>query len=104
MKLLIANRGEISIRIADGAQDLGIQTVSIYTQDDDYSRHVSATHESALLQDTGVKGYLNVENIVDIAAEHKCDAVHPGYGFLSENASFAKACEEEGIAFIGPTP
>ena len=104
MKLLIANRGEIAIRIADGAQDLGIPTVSIYSKDDEHSRHVTATGESALLEGAGVKGYLNIEDIVDIAVRHECDAVHPGYGFLSENASFAKACEEADIEFIGPTP
>lgn len=104
MKLLIANRGEIAIRIAEGAQDLGVSTVSIYSKDDEHSRHVALTDESALLKDTGVKGYLNIEDIVNIAIQQECDAVHPGYGFLSENASFAKACEASGIEFIGPTP
>ena len=104
MKLLIANRGEIAIRIADGAQDLEIQTVSIYTKDDEFSRHASATDESAQLEAAGVKGYLDIENIVAIAAEYACDAVHPGYGFLSENANFATSCEKVGISFVGPTP
>ncbi len=104
MKLLIANRGEIAVRIADGAQDLGIQTVSIYTADDEYSRHVTATDKAAPLDGAGVKGYLDIENIVAIATEHGCDAVHPGYGFLSENADFASSCEGADISFIGPSP
>ena len=104
MKLLVANRGEIAIRIADAAQDLGIPTVAIYSKDDEQSRHVSALDESALLNGSGVKAYLNTEDIVDIASRYECDAVHPGYGFLSENATFATSCEEAGIAFIGPTP
>ena len=104
MKLLIANRGEIAIRIADAAQDLDIPTVSIYSRDDEYSRHVSVTDESALLRGVEVKAYLDIENIVDIAKQHHCDTVHPGYGFLSENATFAKACEEAGVTYIGPTP
>ena len=104
MKLLIANRGEIAIRIADAAQDLDIPTVSIYSKDDEYSRHGSVTDESVLLSGVGVKAYLDIENIVDIAKQHQCDAVHPGYGFLSENATFAKACEEVGVTYIGPTP
>ena len=104
MKLLVANRGEIAIRIADAAQDFGIPTVAIYSKDDEHSRHVSALDESALLNGFGVKSYLDIEDIVDIASRYACDAVHPGYGFLSENATFASACEDADIAFVGPTP
>ena len=104
MKLLIANRGEIAIRIADGARDLDIETVSIHTNDDEYSRHVLATDEAAELKGVGVNGYLDIENIVAIGAKYDCDAVHPGYGFLSENSEFAASCESAGISFIGPTP
>ena len=103
MKLLVANRGEIAIRIADAAQDFGIPTVAIYSEDDESSRHVSALDEAALLQGSGVKAYLDVQNIVEIALSYECDAVHPGYGFLSENSTFATACEEASVAFIGPT-
>ena len=104
MKLLVANRGEIAIRIADAAQDFGVPTVAIYSEDDESSRHVSALDEAALLQGSGVKAYLDVQNIIEIASSYECDAVHPGYGFLSENSTFAAACEEASVAFIGPTP
>ena len=104
MKLLIANRGEIAVRIAAAAQDLGIPTVTVFSEDDENSHHVKISEESAPLVGTGVQAYLDGDHIVNLAKELNCTAVHPGYGFLSERASFAQACEEGGIQFIGPTP
>ena len=104
MKLLVANRGEISVRIANAARDLAISTVSIYTPDDHNSRHASMADEAVELHSEGVPGYLDVENIIDIAKSTHCDAVHPGYGLLSEVPYFARACEDAGITFVGPTP
>ena len=78
MKLLVANRGEIAIRIADAAQDFGIPTVAIYSKDGEHSRHVSALDESALLNRSGVKTYLDIEDVVAIASRYECDAVHAG--------------------------
>ena len=104
MKLLIANRGEITIRIAHAARDLGIETVSIYTIDDANSLHILKTDESVQLQGQGVRGYLDVDDVLRAAKETQVDAVHPGYGFLSENASFAQAIENAGLTFVGPTP
>jgi acetyl/propionyl-CoA carboxylase alpha subunit/acetyl-CoA carboxylase carboxyltransferase component len=103
-KLLIANRGEIAIRISRAATELGIETVSIYTQDDSASLHTKKTDTSACLKGTGAAGYLDIDNIVELAIQHHCDGVHPGYGFLSENNAFAAACEAAGIIFVGPTP
>jgi acetyl/propionyl-CoA carboxylase alpha subunit/acetyl-CoA carboxylase carboxyltransferase component len=103
-KLLIANRGEIAIRIARTAADLGIATVSIHSDDDAQSLHTRRTDETRALRGSGVAPYLDIEQIVAIAKEARCDAVHPGYGFLSENAQFASACEKAGLIFVGPTP
>ncbi|MEO2176103.1 MAG: carboxyl transferase domain-containing protein [bacterium] len=102
-KLLIANRGEIAIRIMRSAANLGIRTVSIYSSDDSDSLHAYRADESIALDGTGAAAYLDVDNIVAIARENNCDAIHPGYGFLSENARFALACEEQGIKFVGPS-
>lgn len=103
-RILIANRGEISIRIARAAADLGIQTVAIYSADDSKSLHVLAADEACALSGKGVSAYLNAEQIIDIAKAAGCDAIHPGYGFLSEKADFARLCEKEGLIFIGPRP
>ncbi|MYD42793.1 MAG: carbamoyl-phosphate synthase large subunit [Gammaproteobacteria bacterium] len=104
MKLLIANRGEIAVRIAAAAQDLGHTSVAIYSRDDELARHVAMADAAYPLDESGVSAYLNVDAIVGLAVEHACDAVHPGYGFLSENALFAQACEDANLSFIGPTP
>ncbi len=103
-KLLIANRGEIAIRISRAATELGIETVSIYTQDDSASLHTKKTDAAVCLKGTGAAGYLDIDNIIELAVQQHCDAVHPGYGFLSENKDFAAACEAADIIFVGPTP
>ena len=103
-KILIANRGEISIRIARAAADLGIASVAIYSADDAKSLHVPAAGESCALQGRGASAYLDMEQIIRVAKASGCNAVHPGYGFLSENALFARRCAEENIIFIGPRP
>jgi len=101
-KLLIANRGEIAIRILRAAADLGIATVAIYAQDESQSLHLSKADEAVALPGRGVAAYLDSAGILALAQEMGCDAIHPGYGFLSENAEFAVACAQAGIAFVGP--
>ena len=103
-KLLIANRGEIAIRIARAAHELEIETVAVHTADDARSLHVRRADTAVLLDGRGAAGYLDIPQIVAIAAREKCDCVHPGYGFLSENAAFAAALAQSGIVFVGPTP
>ena len=104
--LLVANRGEISIRVMRAAHELGIRTVSIYSQEDRFSLHRMKADESYLVGEGKgpVEAYLDIDGIVRVALEAGVDAVHPGYGFLSENPAFAEACAEAGILFIGPTP
>ena len=101
-KLLIANRGEIAIRILRAAADLGTTTVAIYAQDESQSLHLSKADEAVALPGRGVTAYLDSAGILALAQEMGCDAIHPGYGFLSENADFAVACAQAGIAFVGP--
>ena len=103
-KLLIANRGEIAIRIARTAADMSIATVSVFAEDDAASLHVKATDEAFALTGSGPAAYLDGERIIDLARESGCDAIHPGYGFLSENAAFARRCAENGLVFVGPSP
>ena len=104
--LLVANRGEISIRVMRAAHELGIRTVSIYSQEDRFSLHRMKADESYLIGEGKgpVEAYLDIDDIVRVALEAGADAVHPGYGFLSENPGFAEACAQAGITFIGPTP
>ena len=104
MKLLIANRGEIAVRIARAAAELGIPTVAVFSEDDARSLHAARTDESAALSGTGPAAYLHGEELLRVAGEHGCDAIHPGYGFLSENAGFARSCIDAGIRFVGPPP
>ena len=101
-KVLIANRGEIAIRIARAAADLGIETVSIFSEDDAASLHTRKTDQAIALAGQGAAAYLDIEQIIAKATESGCDAIHPGYGFLSENAAFANACAEAGLTFVGP--
>lgn len=104
-KILIANRGEIAIRIIRTARRLGIRTVAIYSHDDRNALHVSAADEAWYLgKGTLADTYLNIPLITEIALRAGVDAVHPGYGFLSENEAFAASCEEKGLIFIGPPP
>jgi acetyl/propionyl-CoA carboxylase alpha subunit len=103
-RILIANRGEIAIRIARAASDLGIETVAIYTEDDRASLHVSRADHAVPLRGRGVRPYLDIEQVVAAATDNQCDAIHPGYGFLSENSDFARRCEQDGTSFIGPRP
>ena len=102
--VLIANRGEIAIRIARAAQDLGLRTVAVYSQDDAASLHTQVADESVQLEGLGARAYLNIDGVIAAALANGCDAIHPGYGFLSEQADFAAACAQAGIKFIGPTP
>ncbi|MBR1130690.1 acetyl-CoA carboxylase family protein [Bradyrhizobium iriomotense] len=101
-KLLIANRGEIAIRIARAAADAGIATVAIHPADDALSLHVRVADEAVEIPGRGARAYLDIEAVVKAAKTAGCDALHPGYGFLSENAAFAKACADAGIVFVGP--
>jgi acetyl/propionyl-CoA carboxylase alpha subunit/acetyl-CoA carboxylase carboxyltransferase component len=103
-RILIANRGEIAIRIARAASEMGIATVALYAEDDARSLHVKAADQAVALSGSGPKAYLDIEGVIKAALSAGCDAVHPGYGFLSENAAFAKACAAAGLAFIGPGP
>ena len=102
--LLIANRGEVSIRIARAAADLGLRTVAVYGADDAASLHTRVADEAHALGGRGAPAYLDEEAIVEAAKATGCTAIHPGYGFLSERASFARRCAEAGIVFVGPTP
>jgi pyruvate carboxylase len=105
-RLLIANRGEIAIRVMRAATELGVRTIGIYSQEDRFSLHRTKADEAYLVgaDKTPIGAYLDIEDILRIAREARVDAIHPGYGFLSENPDFAAACEAHGILFIGPTP
>ena len=102
MKLLISNRGEIAIRIIRAAAELGIGTVAVAPRDDAGSLHTGKADELVTLSGSGTPAYLAMDEIVAAARETGCDAVHPGYGFLAENAEFARRCGEAGLTFIGP--
>lgn len=101
-KVLIANRGEIAVRIARACSELDITSVAVYTDADRYSLHIKKADQSFSLGPDSVSGYLNAHRIVNLAVATNCDALHPGYGFLSENPLLAEICEKRGIQFIGP--
>ena len=103
--LMVANRGEIAIRIFRSAHELGIRTIAVYSHEDRYSLHRLKADEAYEVGKVGepIRSYLDVASIVELAIEKGVDAIHPGYGFLSENAEFARACAEAGIVFVGPT-
>ena len=103
-KILIANRGEIACRIIRTAQRLNIRTVAVYSAADAQAMHVAMADEAHLIGPGPARdSYLSIERILDAARSSGAQAVHPGYGFLSENADFAQACTDAGIAFIGPS-
>src|SRR6185503_18535279 len=106
--LLVANRSEIAIRCFRAATELGLRTVAIYSHEDRFSLHRFKADEAFLIGPLQggepVRSYLNIDAIIAVAKAQGVDAIHPGYGFLSESAAFARACEAEGLQFVGPTP
>jgi acetyl/propionyl-CoA carboxylase alpha subunit/acetyl-CoA carboxylase carboxyltransferase component len=102
--ILIANRGEIAIRVARAAAGLGLRSVAVYSNDDARALHIRAADEAVALQGNGARAYLDGAAIIAAARAAGCDAIHPGYGFLSESAAFATACQDAGLTFIGPRP
>jgi acetyl/propionyl-CoA carboxylase alpha subunit/acetyl-CoA carboxylase carboxyltransferase component len=102
--LLVVNRGEIAIRVMRAAAELGVPTVAVFSEDDAQSLHTRKADEARPLRGKGAAAYLDIEQLIAVAQAAKCDAIHPGYGFLSENAAFARRCAAEGITFIGPHP
>jgi pyruvate carboxylase len=105
-KILVANRGEIAIRVLRAASELKIRTVAVFTYEDRYSLHRYKADEAYKIgkNEDPLKPYLDIEEIINIAKRYDVDAIHPGYGFLSENVHFARRCREEGIIFVGPEP
>src|SRR6266852_1172445 len=104
-KILIANRGEIAVRIVRALREMGIRSVVVYSDADRTSLHVRMADEAAHVGPSpSSESYLRMDRILDAARKHGADAIHPGYGFLSENAEFAAACEDAGLVFIGPSP
>src|SRR5437899_7513342 len=105
-KLLVANRSEIAIRVFRSSHELGIRTVAVYSHEDRFALHRFKADEAYRVGKPGepIRAYLDIPGIVALAKGVGVDAIHPGYGFLSENAAFAGACAAEGIAFVGPRP
>ncbi len=104
-RILVANRGEIAVRIIKTAQKMGIQTVAVFSEADRSAPHVQIADSAECIGPSPVdQSYLNSERIFQAAKIHKAEAIHPGYGLLSEDADFAEACEKQGLIFIGPAP
>src|SRR5437588_7494996 len=103
-KILVANRGEIAIRVFRSSHELGMRTVAIYSHEDRFALHRFKADEAYRVGRPGepIRAYLDIAGIIDVARQHEVDAVHPGYGFLSENPAFARACREAGLIFVGP--
>ena len=103
-KILVANRGEIAMRVMKTCKEMGIKTVAIYSEADKDAPHTKYADEAFLVGEAMVhKSYLNIDKIIEVAKENNVNAIHPGYGLLSENQSFAQKCREAGITFIGPS-
>jgi pyruvate carboxylase subunit A len=102
-KTLVANRGEVAVRIVRACAEMGIRSAAIYSDADRHALHVKKADEAYSLGPDPIGGYLNVQRIVDLAVHAKCDALHPGYGFLSENPRLAELCRRRGVTFIGPS-
>ena len=102
-KILIANRGEIAVRIIRACREMGVRSVAVYTEADRYALHVKKADEAYSLGPDPVAGYLNAHHLVNLAVASGCDAIHPGYGFLSENPNLAAICTRRGVRFIGPS-
>jgi acetyl/propionyl-CoA carboxylase alpha subunit len=103
-KILVANRGEIAVRVIRACRDLGIPTVAVYSEADRTSLHVRYADEAVFIGAPAPReSYLKISKILDAAKQTGADAIHPGYGFLSEKPDFSQACQDEGIIFIGPT-
>ena len=104
-KILVANRGEIAVRVMRSCREMEITSIAIFSEADRTAKHVLYADEAYCVGPTASKeSYLNIEKIIEVAKAAHADAIHPGYGFLSENATFARRCQEEGIIFIGPNP
>src|SRR2546421_2935988 len=102
-KIVIANRGEIAVRIMATCREMGIRTVGVYSEADRHARHVREADEAYFIGPAPAsQSYLRIDTIIDVAKKSGAEAIHPGYGFLSENATFVEACEQAGIVFIGP--
>jgi len=104
-KILIANRGEIAVRVARTCREMGIRTVAIFSDADRAALHVRSCDEAVRVgPPPSRESYLAIENVIAAARQTRADAIHPGYGFLSENAAFARACRDAGLIFVGPPP